>query len=294
MSTVIISSTLDTASENIKNELLKQSNWEESNLFFNEITYKNTSLSDLYMITINDNKITHENIVEQIQKFLLIDATEAVFISRHRSKTGAPTLTTHPIGNYGKALFGGINKTLSPTMPLKMTALLRLIHKYAKKAHLYHKVCFEVTHHGPYMQIPTLFVEVGSNKEEWKKLKPANIIAKSLLYLFTSFENKKETQEKIPVLIGIGGGHYAPRFTDVALKKEVAFAHMIPSYQINEGNITLEMLQTTIDVSSPVDGVYLHRKSLKKSQQTQFKKWCSDLEIPVVSSKDFTDVPSTE
>jgi len=246
------------------------------------------------MITINDNKITHENIVEQIQQFLHIHATEAVFISRHRSKTGAPTLTTHPIGNFGTALFGGINKTLSPTMPHKMTVLLRKIQKNAKKAGLYHKVCFEVTHHGPYMQIPTLFAEVGSNEGEWKKQKPANIIAQSLLHLFESFENKKNTQERIPVLIGIGGGHYAPRFTDVALEKEVAFAHMIPSYHINEGNITFEMFKTTLDASSPVDGVYLHRKSMKKSQQTQFKKWCSDLEIPVVSSKDFSDVPSIE
>jgi hypothetical protein len=67
---------------------------------------------------------------------------------------------------------------------------------------------------------------------------------------------------------------------------------MIPSSHINEGNITFEMFNKTIDIASPVDGVYLHRKSLKKSQQTQFKKWCSDLEIPVVSSKDFANVSS--
>jgi D-aminoacyl-tRNA deacylase len=292
MPTVIISSILDTASENIKKGLLQQSNWEEFEVFFDETTYKNTIISNLYLITIKDKKITHENIEKQIQKILHIHPTEAVFISRHRSKTGEPTLTTHPIGNYGNALYGGMNKTLSPTMPHKMTMLLRIIHKNAKKANLYHKICFEVTHHGPYMQIPTLFTEVGSNEEEWKKQKPANIIAQSLLDLFISYENKIKINEKNPVLIGVGGGHYAPRFTDVALEKEVSFSHMIPSYHINEGNITFEMFNKTIDIASPVDGVYLHRKSLKKSQQTQFKKWCSDLEIPVVSSKDFANVSS--
>lgn len=290
MSTVIISSTQDTASTNIKKALLMQSSWEEQGLFFDQVYYKNTSFSDLYMATIKDKKITHEGIEEQIQKCIQIQPTEAIFISRHRSQSGAPTLTTHPIGNFGSALFGGKSNTVSPPMPHHMTALLRFIHENTKKAGLYHKVCFEVTHHGPYMSIPTLFAEVGSNEEEWKKQKPAEMIAQSLICLFESYDDIKESAKDIPVLIGIGGGHYAPRFTDVALKKNVAFAHMIPSYHINDGNINLELLKNVIETSSPIQGVYLHRKALKKSQQTQFKKWCEELEIPIVSSNDFTDV----
>ncbi|RLF59645.1 MAG: transposase [Thermoplasmata archaeon] len=290
MSTVIISSTQDSASTNIKKALLMKSGWEEQGLFLNQTYYKNTSFSDIYMVTINDKTIIHEGIENQIQKYLRIRPTEAIFISRHRSKTGAPSLTTHPIGNFGPALFGGKNNTVSPPMPHHMTALLRLINDNAKKAGLYHKVCFEVTHHGPYMSIPTLFAEVGSNEEEWEKQKPADIIAQSLICLFESNTKIKESAKDIPVLIGIGGGHYAPRFTDVALGKNVAFAHMIPSYHINDNNINFELLKNVIETSSPIHGVYLHRKALKKSQQTQFKTWCKELEIPVVSSKYFTDV----
>ena len=49
----------------------------------------------------------------------------AIFVSRHRSKTGEPTLTTHPIGNFAEAKFGGRPKTLVKSSPKLMTHLLR-------------------------------------------------------------------------------------------------------------------------------------------------------------------------
>ena len=157
MTTVIISSTQDPASTNIKNELLKQSEWEEINTFLKNPVYKHNTIKDIIIVTINDKKILHENIENQIINELKINPTQAIFISRHRSKTGNPTLTTHPIGNYGIAEFGGKTKTLSPSMPKMMTHLLRLINKNAKNENLSHQICYEVTHHGPLMKIPTIY-----------------------------------------------------------------------------------------------------------------------------------------
>ena len=242
------------------------------------------------MITINDRTIKHENIEQEIQQKLKIKPRQAIYITRHRSKTGEPTLTTHPIGNYGKAKFGGKNRTLTPSAPRLMTQLLRMIKNNAEIENTYHKVCFEVTHHGPYLSIPTLFTEVGSSQEEWKKQKPAEIIAKSLLVLFNNYQYEQDLPKDIPVIIGIGGGHYAPRFTDIALSKKVAFGHMIPSYQIDEGNINDDILKKTIEATPDVEGVYLLKKALKKSQVTEYKRWFQNQNIAVISSKELKDL----
>ena len=290
MSTVIISSTQDTASTNIKNGLLSQSGWEDNGQFFGNSYYKSTIYSDLFLITIQDRTVIHEHLEEEIITLLRIKPTKAMFISRHRSKSGKPTLSTHPIGNFGEAKFGGKPQMVSPTLPHHMTELLRIIYEKKQQESLPQKVCFEVTHHGPYMSIPTLFAEVGSTEEEWKKQRPANLIATAVLTLLDRFDEINKRSKDIPVLLGVGGGHYAPRFTDVALEKQVAFAHMIPSYHLDQGSITFDIFERVVDVSSPLYGIYLHRKALKKSQQTMVKKWCEDIDLPVVSSNDFCDI----
>ena len=226
----------------------------------------------------------------EIKEKLGLKPKHIIFISRHTSKTGEPTLTTHPIGNFGKAEFGGKSHTLSKSSPYLMTNLLRILKNNAKKEKLYHKVCFEVTHHGPYLNIPTLFVEVGSNEIEWAKDPPAKVVAKSTLELLVNYRSNAEEQDESPTVIGIGGGHYAPRFTDVALEKKVSFGHMIPLYQIDAGNINDKMLQMTLDETPNVKGVYIHRKSLKKSQVTEYKSWFEKKGVPVISSKDLENI----
>ncbi len=242
------------------------------------------------MITINDKTIRHENLEEEVKKQLDIKPKQAVFITRHRSKTGKPTLTTHPIGNFGKAEFGGKNRTVSPSSPRLMTELLQLIKKNSEEAKTYHDICFEVTHHGPYMSIPTLFTEVGSNQEEWEKQPPADIIAKSLLDLFENYFYEEDLPNDIPVFLGIGGGHYAPRFTDIVFEKKAAFGHMIPGYHIDAGNIDGEIFGEAIKKTPNLSGVYIHKKSLKKSLVTEYKKWFKDHDINVISSKELDDL----
>lgn len=289
---LIIASSEDPASINIKNCLLEQTKWEPTNNFLNQQVYLHKEIKDLIMITIPDKKITHENIVEEVKQQLELDPKQAIFISRHTSKTGEPTLTVHPIGNYGNADFGGTAKTLSKASPKIMTQLLRNLKKYTKEKKLYHKVCFEVTHHGPFMPIPTVFIEVGSTEEEWNKKQPAEVVAKSLLQLFKKYQYERDFKEKMPVLLGVGGGHYAPRFTDVALEKNIAFGHMIPSYQINAGNIDGKMFKQALEKTPNVEGVYIHKKALKKSQVSEYKQWFQENDTPVISSKDLPNLRS--
>ena len=286
MTVLIIASSEDPASTNIKNSLLEQTTWEEHGTFYNSPIFRHVSMNNLIIVTIPDKKIRHENIDIEVHQQLHIDPKIAIFLSRHRSKMGEPTLTVHPIGNFADAEFGGQPKTLVPCAPCMMTHLLRLIKKNLQLTDFEYKVCYEVTHHGPFLKVPSLFVEVGSTEIQWQQKEPASVIATSLLELLTTYHYEEKFPKDIPVLLGIGGGHYAPRFTDLVFQKNAAFGHMIPSYHIDSGVIDWTMIEQAIQATPNIQGVYLHKKALKKSQVTQYKQVFNDHDIPVVSSEE--------
>jgi D-aminoacyl-tRNA deacylase len=172
-----------------------------------------------------------------------------------------------------------------------MTHLLRLMKKNLQSTDLDYKVCYEVTHHGPFLKIPTLFAEVGSTEVQWQQKEPARVIATSLLELLQTYQYEEEFPKDIPVLLGLGGGHYAPRFTDIAFQRNAAFGHMIPSYHIDSGAIDWEIIQKTIQTTPDLRGVYLHKKALKKSQVTNYKQLFNEHDIPILSSVDLPVLP---
>jgi D-aminoacyl-tRNA deacylase len=286
MTVLIVSSSEDPASTNIKNCLLEKSSWKEQGTFYDAPVFRHGSMRNLVLVTIPDKKIRHEDIDQEVLEQLHIQPKVALFLSRHRSKMGEPTLTVHPIGNYDKAEFGGRPKTLIPAAPRMMTFLLRLVKKHLMQTDLEYKVCYEVTHHGPFLRIPTVFVEVGSSEVQWVQKEPATVIATALLDLLSMYHYEEDCPKDIPVLLGLGGGHYAPRFTDIAFQKNIAFGHMIPSYHIDSGIIDWTMIEQAIQTTPEVKGVYLHKKALKKSQVTFYKQVCHEHGVPVVSSVD--------
>lgn len=286
MTVIIVSSTKDHASTNIKKNLLEQTSWDEIELFNGLPVFEHSLMKDIKIVTINDRKIRHENLDKEIKNNLGIEPKQIIFISKHTSKMKKPTLTVHPLGNYGIAKFGGKSRTLVPPAPKLMTHLLRLIKKNLQSTNLSYHVCFEVTHHGPYLEVPTLFAEIGSTEEEWIKKEPAKIIAKSLLELLKKFHYEEDYSDDIPVLLGVGGGHYAPRFTNVIFEKKAVFGHMIPSYHIDKNIMNSEIFRKALDSTQNVSAVYFDKKALKKSQVTEFKNWFQSKGFPVISSKD--------
>jgi len=284
MTLVLLASTEDPAGSNIKQQLLELKPWNPQGTIFRQDYYTLDENKNILLITIPDRTIFHDNIDKEIIHHLGIHPTQIIVLSRHSSKAEKPSLTVHPIGNYYTAEFGGKNQTLVLSSPRFMTDLLRRIKPAAQEADLAYDVCFEVTHHGPYLETPTLYVEVGSTEKQWTNPIPANIIATCLIQLLEKAQFEHDMPDDIPVYIGIGGGHYAPRFTDIIFEKRVAFGHMIPSYHTKSDHITKEMLAQAITKTPNASGVYLHKKYLKKSHVTEFKNWCDELQIPVVSS----------
>ncbi len=236
--------------------------------------YKN---GDLILLSTKDFHIHINDLDERLLRF---DTEAVIFMSRHSSASGEPALTVHPIGNYHDADFGGNPKQLVKAAPGLMSDALRKINEYCNLPEF--RVCYEVTHHGPYLDKPTFFMEIGSDDRNWGNLPAAEILAKVLM-------NVKS--ENYLTAIGIGGGHYAPRFTEVALKYKLDFGHMIPNYQLE--NRDDEDILRMMDEASKATGaktVYLHKKSLKKPLEHHITDLAVSLGLEVVSSADLEEI----
>jgi len=155
-----------------------------------------------------------------------------VFASTHRSEKGDPSLSLHAPGNWRSADLGGKQGKVSMTSAFVLKYLFQQLNKIAdenKKDIKDYYVTLEVTHHGPSIDIPCIFIEVGSSETQWKDIVACKIIAKTILTL-QNF-NFVNTSLWIPA-IGIGGPHYAPIFNQIQLNSEYALSHIIPQYSL--------------------------------------------------------------
>lgn len=268
----IIISKPDLASLNIFENLMELADWRREGEFFGNPLYY---YEDYCIATIKDEHIFHDNVDLELSDVLKEKLECIIYASRHRSESGKKSLTVHPIGNFGKAEFGGREKTLVPSSPHLMTQALRILRKKAKGKELNFSVSFEATHHGPFLQIPTFFIEIGSDEKEWNNKMAGRVIAETILEIHSP---------NFPVGIGIGGGHYAPQITDVALERKISFGHIAPTYALE--NFDSEMAKMIVNRTPGADKVYFHRKHLKGGQYTRFKEIFSGMGLIPVKTSD--------
>jgi D-aminoacyl-tRNA deacylase len=161
-----------------------------------------------------------------------------------------------------------------------MTSLLRGLRNNVGE--LPFQVSFETTHHGPYLKRPTLFIEIGSDKNNWENQPAAQVIARSLLDV--------DVQE-YPSAIGIGGGHYAPRFTEIALSKKISFGHLFPNYAM-EGMTEDRFSETIVNAAKASCSTlaYIHKKSMPKAKANHIKEIAESCGLKVVESADLEDI----
>jgi D-tyrosyl-tRNA(Tyr) deacylase len=153
-----------------------------------------------------------------------------VFPSVHRSESGEETLTVHPLGNpTTSAEVGGRPETLVPTAPRLMVHALRALTEGALGVGL--AASYEATHHGPFLRNPAFFIEVGGKETDLPPPAAARLIAEVVRGLS---EDSSDT-----VVLGVGGGHYAPHFTDLAVRRRLAFGHILPRHVLDP--LTMEV-----------------------------------------------------
>jgi D-aminoacyl-tRNA deacylase len=274
---LIVTSGEDIASMNIRQKLLSLADWKDVG------TFRGTpalSAGGFYMVFIPGIHLEAEALDSEVKKALGIEFDCMIFASRHKSQSGLRTLTVHPVGNYGKAEFGGREGRLAPTAPMLMTQALLRLKKSAGS--LDFQISFECTHHGPYVETPSFFIEIGSDEDAWKEEEPAKKLAEVILSLD---KNQDTLGDKIA--IGVGGGHYAPRHSEVALAKKISFGHMLPNYAC--GNASSDMVKQAIERTPGCEAVYFHRKSMEKPEYRRIKALFEDAGISAVSSGDLED-----
>ncbi len=269
MKNLILTSQDDLASMNIREKLLSMDGWKKIDVFNSFPVYENDRF---YLVHIKGPKIYAENIDVEIRKKLNVDFDTIIVASKHKSASKMKSLTVHPIGNWGTAEAGGMSKKVVLTNPYLMTSSLRLLKKYSFGDY---NVSFEATHHGPYLETKTFFIEIGATEEEWKDDKAGEVIARVIM--------EAEEKKYIP-LIGFGGGHYMPRLTDIALKYKVSVGHMIPKYAIEkiDGRIIKEACEKSF-----CEGAYIHKKGLKGPERNKVKEILEKTGIRVYNSKEF-------
>ncbi|MBQ6547506.1 MAG: D-aminoacyl-tRNA deacylase [Candidatus Methanomethylophilaceae archaeon] len=273
MSRLIVCYEQDLPSLNMKKQLMGRLQWDDMGT---DGTNSYMSSGNDVLMTIDRMHVHAENVDRTAEGFG-IKVDEMVVLSRHSSASGKPTLTVHPIGNYRANDMGGKAETLVRPTPHLMTSVLRNIPRFNKDPS--YSISFEVTHHGPYVDVPTMYLEIGSDESHWGDEVAAGVLIDSLLSAEVS---------DYPVVIGIGGGHYAPRFTDLALSTKVDIGHMVPNYQINDASDeeVSRMISSAAEVTD-TDLVYVHRNSMKGPEERRVNGIIDSLGLERVSSKDF-------
>jgi len=160
--------------------------------------------------------------------------SSATFLSTHKSETGIPCLTVHCTGNIGEAKYGGDPHEVSIAPAAMMREALMELKRQVDSLGIAYPVSYEVTHHGPTVDFPVMFIEIGSSEVHWKDQSAGMAVAKAAL------SSLKHNDPSAGVHIGLGGPHYAPLFTARALEKGTCFGHMVSWH--NLPNLDRELL----------------------------------------------------
>ncbi|MBE0634193.1 D-aminoacyl-tRNA deacylase [Candidatus Bathyarchaeota archaeon] len=156
--------------------------------------------------------------------------------SRHWAQSGQPSLTAHPTGNFGKAMYGGRQRELQFTAPNPMRNIYMQLLNSPPDGF---QVSLEATHHSPTeFDVPMFFVEVGSREEKWRDVEVCEYLVECILAGMDDEESK-------PVAIGFGGGHYCPMFSEKM--QNYAMGHMTAKYAVDL--LTDELVQQMIEKS---------------------------------------------
>jgi D-aminoacyl-tRNA deacylase len=161
-----------------------------------------------------------------------------VVASRHWAKSGQPSLTVHPTGNFGKAMYGGRPRELQRTLANPMRDVFLELLRDPPRGF---EVSLEATHHSPtQFETPMFFAELGSGNRQWEDETAGAYLAEAIMKGISS-------RGGAPVAIGFGGGHYCPTFT--VMERETAFGHIAAKYALDllTPELIGQMVERTVD-----------------------------------------------
>ena len=311
----------DTASVNIKDRLLELEKWtrvetppiqkmkeslerypissselyaeekELTNLFTE--SYERVKNGILLRLILIDGRIIFQDYLDKRLDFLGLKTDLIVFLSKHKSQSETKALTVHPTGNYADADYGGHSYSVCTPASVEMKKLLLAMDRLNEETRLGYDVTFEVTHHGPTeLDVPSLFIEIGSTEAEWADQKPGIVVAKAVLSLADTddihAENERMAKEaKLlqdqTVAVAFGGGHYGERQTVNVFRTRLAFGHMFPKYQLE--NITEELILKAFERTG-AEIAFFDKKSMKGPDRRRITEILEKNNIPILNDRD--------
>lgn len=252
---LVVASTKDTASMNIRQKIIMNYGFERSGEKFhdNNIYYKTFGGTAVTIVTLKEELI----LFQEIEDFFTPQLS--IYLSRHSSRSGRPTLSVHTPGNFDTAEKGGLNGKVSIAPANMMKSALLEMNRYAG-ASLPYEVSYECTHHGPSLDTPAMFIELGSSETDWKDIRAAEALAHATITAIS------RTPEDSIVAVGIGGPHYNQKFTRMALAGPYAFGHIIPKYLVSKVDSPLltRCLERTLE---RVEAIVLDWKGIKSADK---------------------------
>ncbi len=270
---LVVASKLDKAGINITTQL---SQFRENPLLS---SMKEKPGFDFYLV---DKEIIYtENLdLEKINRYDFI-----IFASKHRSEKNEKTLSIHAPGNWRNTTpqLGGEAGKVCLTSALFQKQIFEKLSKNAEKYHLRdYKITLECTHHGPLINKPCLFIEIGSTENEWTDRKAGFVIATTIRDIISDFKENRYNE----IAIGIGGPHYCPNFNKIQLNSNVAISHIIPGYVLPTSE---EMIKEAIQkTKEEIDFVLLDWKGLANAEER--KRIMKILDKYYISYKKTSDI----
>lgn len=201
------------------------------------------------------------------------DAKAFIFLSKHRSDSGIPTLTCHCTGNFADAPFGGNPKELAVSYPSLQKAYLKAITAAQVPGY---DVVIEATHHGPTsLKKPVLFVELGSSEKQWADRGAADAMCRCILDVLA-----KEIEPCKKVGIALGGTHYPTKFNKLLLDSEFGLAAVASKHNLEaiDGEMLAQMVSKSVE---PVTHIVLDSKGLG-SHKDRVLKLANDTDLEVL------------
>lgn len=224
------------------------------------ITTALSQYKDFNFYLVDEEIISTENLhLDKINRYDFV-----IFASKHKSEKKEKTLSIHAPGNWKDADLGGEPEKVCKTSALFQKQFFEKLNSNVDRYELKdYKVTLECTHHGPLIDKPCVFVEIGSTEMEWNDRRAAFILAKTIAETVESFQENPYNE----VAIGIGGPHYCPNFNKIQLNSNIAVSHIIPGYVLP---LTEEMIkQAVTKTEEEVDFAILDWKGLGTAEQRQ-------------------------
>ena len=307
MVSLLLASTEDPASMNMLSELMVLGGWEGTREYDHGQVTRHSSC-EVEILLIDRLHIWADGIDKEHISMTGSKVDEVLVLSRHVSASETPALTLHAIGVPGefphgeKARSGGITGTAVPPST-RFGEMFRNMCRIAKEANLENEydLTLEATHHGPVLETPTLYLEIGSTIEQWEDSRAARVWSKTIALCLGISESssKKDWDGNGSVMIGLGGGHYAPRHKAVIAESDVWVGHILANYAIlfeeQEGTSPpsgpwAHSVRTAVEstrVAFPGGDIFAHldRKSFKGWQRTALANLLSELGVPILRGK---------